>query len=295
MDYKSYLKNEYTYSLPNLSVGENAIYCFLQDGNKATFSYDDLDNDTLVEELLYYVTNKVNRDYSQTNIVAFEVFRRTATDSFTGQYFLTTCLDYCVVGGTYLYQAGYYDNIQTDTIVNADNDSNYYTSNNVNFSDYTYGRYTGYVSGTYSVYDLTNYKYDSADYSYRTDALAVRGENTSYYKHTLMTFNYSTSSAQVYFAYGSPYSDIANSEYERGVGNGYASGWADGNQNGYDIGLNSHVDQNTYTAFGYVMQAFNSVGGIMSLEVLPHVSLGLCFSIPLVLVLIMTIFRLVKK
>lgn len=76
--------------------------------------------------------------------------------------------------------------------------------------------------------------------------------------------------------------------------NGYGFGYNDGYQNGFNDGVSS-VGSEAHTAFAYLSEAFGAVNTIMNLQVLPHITLGLCFSIPLTLVLIMTIFRLVKK
>lgn len=294
MNYDTYTKNEYTYSAPNLNVGENGIIAFFSDGEYFTFSYDDFSTSMLALDLCAYVSNYSNRNYSDHgNLIAFQVFCYPSSNDYHSLYFLSDNLDYCVIGGGFVYQAGKMD-YSTDTLAGGSNDTTYLTNSNFGFSSYTYGAFSGYLNNTKSVFDLSNYKYENGQ-TYYTDTYPIRGENISFYNHVIVGHSYLTSVPVQYFAYGSPFRDIANGEYERGYGNGYATGWTEGQNFGYELGYNSGVDQNSYNAFNYVAVAFNSVSGILALEVLPHITLGLCFSIPMVFVLIMTMFKLVKK
>lgn len=89
---------------------------------------------------------------------------------------------------------------------------------------------------------------------------------------------------------GATYEAVKQEGYDNGYGQGYNNGYHDGFTNGSRI-----QDGGAHDAFSYLSEAFNAVGGIMALQVLPNVTLGLVFSIPLTVVLIMTIFRLVRK
>lgn len=86
---------------------------------------------------------------------------------------------------------------------------------------------------------------------------------------------------------GSTYEGIRQEGYD----NGYSVGYTNGYHDGYTTGNQNQ----THDAFTYIKEAFDAVGGIMTLEVLPHITLGVAFSIPLTIVLIMTIFKLVRK
>ena len=296
MNYENFIQNTIQYPLPNLSVGENTIYCFFSNGTGASFSYDGLDANTQVLELMYYVANKCNRDYTNRTLMACQVFSyRQEGNYYESELLMTNKLDFVQVEGTFMFQGRRYDDIENDTLFESVAHNNYYLGgNSVNFTEYSYGTYSGLVSNSKAIYDITNYKYEDG-YDYRTDVVAIRGENMAFYTHTLVSFNYSSSTPFAKFSYGSPISTIANSEYERGYNGGYNTGWVEGQKYGYEQGVNSGIDGNTHTALNYITQAFQPIETIMSLEVLPHITLGLVFSIPMVLVAIMVIFRIVKK
>ena len=294
MNYENYILNTYEYSIPDLSVGENSIYCFFSNGTGASFSYDGLDENTQVLELMYYVANKCNQDYTNRTLIACQVFSyRQEGNYYESRLLMTNKLDFVQVEGSFTSFGARYDDIENDTLFESVRHNDYYMGgNSVNFTTPSYGYYNSIVSNSKSVFDLTNYKYDNG-YDYRTDSIAIRGENIAFYKHTLLSFNYQSTLAK--FSYGSPISAIANNEYERGYNGGYNTGWVEGQRYGYEQGVNSGIDANTHNALNYVKQAFSVVDTVMSLEVLPHINLGLVFSIPMVLVAIMVIFRIVKK
>lgn len=140
-----------------------------------------------------------------------------------------------------------------------------------------------------SVYDFSNTTLGS---NYREYAeIVTSGE--AYYYHI---FNIEGNVSNLSISYGTPFYD----EYESGYAIGYRSGEINGKREGYTEGLEvgktmGGVDTNTYQAFGYIGQTFESIGSILEIEVLPHITLGLCFSIPFVLVMIMVLFRMLKK
>lgn len=140
-----------------------------------------------------------------------------------------------------------------------------------------------------SVYDFTN---TTSGASYREDAEIV-ASGDAYYYHI---FNIEGNVTNLQIGYGTPFNDEYDTGYTVGYRSGENKGYRDGYNDGIEIGQTlGGVDANTYNAFGYIGQTFQSISSIMEIEVLPHITLGLCFSIPFVLVMIMVLFRMLKK
>lgn len=158
-----------------------------------------------------------------------------------------------------------------------------------------FGYYTYSVSETeYAYFDVTNIQNMK---TYKTDLY-------NFYEYSLSmdysTTNYAQNGDKIYDFYiktGSYSSTLVDNAFQNGYNTGLGAGFTQGYQAGYDEGVadaNATTAQSA-TAFNYIGQAFGAVNSVLSLEILPHVTLGLCFSIPLVFVLIMTLFKLVKK
>lgn len=155
--------------------------------------------------------------------------------------------------------------------------------------DYEGFHYT-LAQGETSVYDFTN---TSRGIRYREDAVIVSAPNSAYYCHA---FAIKGAIDNLSIGIGTPFYDQYMEGYESGMSRGDYQGYRRGYNDGYEVGATTGgVDANTHNAFGYIAETFNAMGGIFNLQVLPNVTLGLCFSIPLVLVLIMVIIRMVKK
>lgn len=297
MNYQNNIKHSYEYNVPSLESGLNATLLFFSDGTGGNIpNYDFGTNGYSLENYLGYVANYANREYSDRgNLISAELFFNNVGGFYSIQYF-TAGIDYVIHGGTYIYQGRHYDNPLTDNI---DSFIGYQTypkelmqGGYDGFSEFEYIYYTMQLDSTKSVYDFS--ALNVPDYS--TDTLTIRGENTSFLCHSLFKFPFNAS--PLYFAYGTPLSDKYNQGYQIGYSNGYAGGYVQGQDDGYQAGINSiggNIGNQQATAFSYIGNAFGAVGNIMSLEVLPNVSLGLCFSIPMVFILIMTIFKLVRK
>lgn len=149
--------------------------------------------------------------------------------------------------------------------------------------DYTYTQYETDLDGYGNcIYDFTNIYEDTLWYDNDGNGL-----HTHFLR--LNTGSYLT------IGVGNPYVSIRDTAYEGGYSNGYNDGTTAGYDRGYNDGVNSLPPEQQLDAFGYIGQAFNAVSNVLSIEVLPHVTLGLCFSIPLVLTLCMTLFKLIKK
>lgn len=158
------------------------------------------------------------------------------------------------------------------------------------FNTEEYGAYEYTLNGGYkSIYDFTQ---TQSGTNFRNDSVIVASNDAYYYN----AFDISGDISNLKIGYGTPFYDNYEDGVTFGTNNGYRNGYQVGYNDGYIVGSTTGgVDANTYNAFGYIAQTFNAIGGIMEIEVLPHVSLGLCFSIPFVLVMIMVIFKMVKK
>lgn len=161
-----------------------------------------------------------------------------------------------------------------------------YVSQFINMSDdYTYTQYYSDLEYGRAVYDFTSLYEDTTYYT---------SDGYGFHSHFLK-INAGSSIQHLHLGVGNPFASIRDNAYADGYNNGYIQGNNDGYNNGYNDGINSVPDRQTLTAFDYLTTAYNAVGGIFSIEVLPHITLGLCASIPLVLVLCITIFKVLKK
>lgn len=135
------------------------------------------------------------------------------------------------------------------------------------------------------VIDFTNLKYNiyNDEYVQERQTALCRGDMQTYYTFVLNVH----ASSSVNIGIGSPIYDT----YQQGFNNGYANGYLNGRTD-YSGG---GIDNATLDAFDYIGAGFNAVTNILSLEVLPHVTLGLVFSIPLTFVIIATLFKLIKR
>lgn len=174
-------------------------------------------------------------------------------------------------------------------------DSGYQVINDFQDNYNDYDSYSLTIQNSWCVFDYTNLYYASDGDKYFTP----RGENLTFYTSVVEVSSASaTALGEIEISYGAPYYSMSQSEYERGYGNGYASGYLTGKRDGYVEGYNAgggSISGETATAFDYIGGAFEVVNNILEIQVLPHITLGLCFSIPLVLTLIMVIFKMVKK
>lgn len=154
--------------------------------------------------------------------------------------------------------------------------------------DWAYDNYYAYPENACAVYDFSNlendtmYRYENG-YAFHTHALCYTVEDWG--------LDY-----DIQVGLGSVYSHIRQEGYDEGKSAGYNQGKQDGYQEGLRDGqAMADMTPENATAFSYIGHAFEAVGNVLSIEVLPHITIGTCFSIPLVLILIMTIFKLVRK
>lgn len=255
---------------------------------------------TPFDESVYFMANYANRVYnSPANMILYYV---SADDEY--ELISRDIVDYIITDA-------YTSDIDvTLSCLNGTSDSapleelnavlGYAETTAINpFTSYTYNSQAeqGLSNNTKLVTDFTNIApFDNGGVHYREynyERMIVRGENVTYNKYMLEIVGNSLSNIKL--SYGSPFSSIANSEYERGYTAGYNTGRVEGVQEGFEQGVHSGIDGNTANALGYVKQAFGVVDNIMQLQVLPNITLGLVFSIPMVLVAIMVIFKIVKK
>lgn len=300
MDYEQFALQHYEINTDNISEGD--FIFFLTNGEL------DIQSDTGFvetgsdfESLFYFGCNYYNRfvvsEHSLSNLVSFGYCFSKKDILFCN----TNRLEFGVYGssnstgtlyGHYFKEGDSLDDLSTIT--------NYYHSNGSNpFGDYNdedllYGSYNINLTGQnpYAVFDYLNIKYDEGVSPY----MVIRGENQTMY-NICTELALSTIPNTIYFSYGAPTYSQYQQGYSDGYNNGFGAGWTQGNENGFIIGQNSNgnITQAPATAFDYIGSAFGAVSNIMALEILPNITLGLAFSIPMVFVLIMTIFKLVRK
>lgn len=299
MNYLEYIKNTfYLYS----NDGKH-VCCYLEDTDNTIIEFEfALPNNSYyynygAEELNYYVANYVNRNaehLSTLDLIGYSV------GAYEDMYYISTNKVDFVEFTSSIYSYSVSACRVNDQVTNATYDDYYIIENySKNTSDgvFNYGNNLGSYnkeidSTMISYFDYTNLYYENGDY--KQDVNVIRGENVSFY-NVYFWIN-GANGDNVYVGYGNPYSDYYNQGYQTGYGNGYSQGFVNGQDIGYQNGVNSSGQTpQEATAFTYIGNAFQVVSNVMSLEVLPHMTLGLVFSIPLVLVLIMTIFKLVRK
>ena len=261
--------------------------------------------DSSIEGTDYLVANYVNRQqgYSSLDLIGYSFYFGTDTN-----YIYYVSANKC---DFYLFQAvnsgyfevsavrGYDQYSDFDDYGLVENYSNYSCLSSFDNTGQLYSSFhhtLNYNASDSVIFDYSSLHYDNGGYNaFYLDSIAIRGENISFY-NTYFLLDH-VPSGDCWISYGSPLYDLANSEYQRGYGAGYSGGWVDGNSNGYQQGINANGNIGTQeaTAFSYIGTAFNSVGQLLSIEIIPNITLGLCFSIPLVFTLILTIFKLVRK
>lgn len=239
-----------------------AKYCTDNSVNAWGYLYIDFDMCYLVctNSVDYVMLQNTTENSSYSRVDAYELANNgnnVETTFGSGSY-------YYGYGGQYAYYFGY----EPDT-------SSYYGTH------YAGDLYYNYV--TYFDYSMCWHPEDSYYYNYQVHQFNYN-DNPYYFYQQHLVFD-KVSSFSIGYGQVNSRGDIGYSYYQ--------SGYNDGYKDGYDVGIS--LDRNTANAFSYIEQAFNAVGGIMSLEIIPHVTLGLCFSIPLVVVLITTLFKLIKK
>lgn len=301
MNYEGYIKQTYLLEFEN-DTSQNGAFLMLANGDVHyvvdSNTYDSVNHLHPYYDVVNYMANYANRTYNQyANMILYylasedkyelitrDIVDYVITDSDTSDIDVTLS---CLNGDVgYLEDLNAVLGYSKTTAVNT-------------FTNYTYNSqaYQGLGNHIKLVTDYTNIApFDNGGQHYQEynlERYAVRGENVTYNKYILEYTPNALSNIKI--SYGSPFSTIANNEYQRGYNGGYATGYVEGQQYGFEQGLHSGIDSNTANALGYVKQAFGVVDNIMSLQVLPNITLGLVFSIPMVLVAIMVIFRIVKK
>lgn len=300
MNYEGYISQTYLLEFEH-DTNVNGAFLMLQNGDvHYVLDTNTYTNGTPFNEAVYFMSNYANRQYnSYANMIMYwlaseeryvlitrDIVDYVVTDSYTSDIdIVLACLngtsDSAVLEDLSLV-LGYAEN----TAINP-------------FTNFTYNSQAeqDLSNNQKLVTDFTNIApFDNGSTHYETynlERMVVRGENVTYNKYMLEITPNALSNMKI--SYGSPFSTIANNEYKRGYTAGYNTGRVEGVQAGFEQGVHSGIDSNTHNALGYVKQAFGVVDNIMQLQVLPNITLGLVFSIPMVLVAIMVIFKLVKK
>ena len=298
MDYESYTLQSYDISTSDLASANflylysNGTYEIVNDTDFVESNYNTL------ELLMGYTANYSNRvlvgNATKSLVsVGYKVF----SNDFI--FMNTRNLDFMAYGSTHggsLLVAETFE--EGDSFDDLTSINNYYQYGSrtaiADFlgEDNNYGYFRVENFQNYVVFDYSNLKYDNLNDSY----YIVRGENTTFHL-VVNEFYYPSNASSIHLYYGAPYYSQYQQGYQNGFSNGFQDGWVQGNDNGYILGQNSNgnINQSTASAFDYIGQAFGAINSIMQLEVLPNITLGVAFTIPMVFVLIMTIFKLVRK
>lgn len=292
MNYGEYLKH--TYIISDENGGTNYSIVLMEDGDYHIISDSTINNYHIVFDYLANITSYVRLNYNR-NISA--VIRKNAYENWL---FVTNRNDFVILKAINNNPISNGKALQTQDV----NTQSYYDDGvSVSYSDLglSYGtNYNDFYEASYDEYTFALASNHNALFDYNNleavDYVTIRGENVTYYNQYLYWNNNDDSELQAQISVGNYVQRIYNNGYQAGYGNGSASGYVNGYDAGYQAGSHSQpVEVQEATAFSYIGNAFQVVSNVLSLEVLPHVTLGLVFSIPLVFVLIMTIFKLVRK
>lgn len=172
------------------------------------------------------------------------------------------------------------------------------------FTSYQYNAYNPQFNSLVksSVFDLSRLQYYFNDIpsdeleNHVFNAYDSKPDNSLFYKYCLKVsgYNIHQNTITIHHASDKMGSAIYNS-WQTAMDTGYTSGYGNGYADGYADGFNSNLDHDTVNAFNYISQAFTAVSDVLAIQILPNITLGLVFSIPMVFTLILLTFKLVKK
>lgn len=279
------------------------VSCYLSDRDGINVQEFVLPNnkyyyDYTKDELDYYVCNQINQNpnsvLSTLDLVGYSI------GAYEDLYFISSNkVDFysfsCSITSFNVTACRVNDGIENanyDDYYNIENYS-YISSNGIFSTGSNEGQfYKVLQNGQFTIFDYSSVNYDNVDYL--SDTSVIRGENVSLYNIYFHINDFSNDN--VYISFGKSYQSYYTSGYSTGYGNGFSSGYVKGQEIGFQNGVNSNgVNNQTANAFSYIGQAFNACGRFLGIEVLPNITLGMCFSIPMIFVLIITIFKLVRK
>lgn len=292
MIYDNYILQTYDINLAdNIDiVGDNPYYAFLMRDGSIDYHYNENAFYTTINASFETLTNYLNGYYYADYLDNSDLLAVFVANPYYNDYAIinTSKIDFNMYSPL--------------------NNSNGYVYFGSAYRDYTIFdgesvlyNYSGLMYNTTRTGHQFNYSYNT-DYNYVVldyyNIVSPREEEyyTAWTNNQWNIFHYT--STFIKHQNGVGFTLSLGSTYEKvredGYNNGYANGYTNGYQDGYNTG-STGISKEVNTAFDYIGAGFNAVAGIMSLEVLPHITLGLAFSIPLTLILIMTIFKLVRK
>lgn len=286
MNYEHYITNTYNITLSSISKG---LLLLNNDGTLTLYSYD-LPTNTYANFCNFFAQKSVTDSHNAwgylyveggncslvvTNSVDFVKLENTSQETidvhcdelYNNGNNTATDLgggdEYNLYGGVYSY---YFDELDTIST---------YGTNYFGYLSYHALTYFDF-SSCWCPEDTYYYDYQVKQFTYDGNSFYFYQQHLGFAKKNSVSISYGSFTSRVDVAYTS-----------------YLNGYNDGYEDGYYVG--SSVDRNTANAFAYIEETFNAIGGIMRLEVIPHVTIGLCFSIPFIIVIITLIFKMVKK
>lgn len=152
-----------------------------------------------------------------------------------------------------------------------------------------------YEAITQIVYERTTYNRDNCDI-YISGALGGVSYYPGYegYQHIdylapVMLKNWLNVMSGYNSNYNTPYANIILRRYQEGLNIGDAQGYDRGHQEGYDEG---YYDLEEAHPFQWITLMGEGVGSILSMQVFPHITIGILILIPIVFGLIIMIIKM---
>lgn len=297
--YYYYIANSWnTSQLVKVYFGEGSItinaYNYV-DTTSYTLNYlDQINNHNLVIDYVDYVTN-----HYPTNLLLI-VSKTNSYSATTGQV---------TAGGRIQIDLATYDtNLNLFLPVRNVNDNNYtpiYTNTTGSSGSYfnalklkcSYNDRTTYPDAATSTNDI--YDYLKGFINVKTSRHALDINDTLYYLNNnlfFVSFYQWGLRAIAGDYYDEGYSDGYAAGQENGFDDGYDTGYGEGYDEGYNLGYEDGIEGETLfsPAFRMISDIFVAIGSIMSIELVPHIPIGLLILVPLffsVLGLILWIWR----
>lgn len=85
-----------------------------------------------------------------------------------------------------------------------------------------------------------------------------------------------------------------NMTYGQGYNSGYSTGYNSGYQTGYQEGQAAPSDQRQNSVFDLLTGAFNAIAGILNINILPGLTLGVLLFTPVIVTIIIVVVKMIK-
>lgn len=167
----------------------------------------------------------------------------------------------------------------TQINIDLDNDYDKATFFKFTFATQSYGPIE--LSGYYYFTDVTK-----TQFLYNTFMVRVNSGSDIHWDRTCLAFAINSYKSLL------PQGTIA-SNYLTGYSEGYSVGEHDGYEEGYQDGITAY-EGGQNSPFGLIRSAFQSVADILDIQILPNLSIGLILFAPVILAVIIVLFRMIR-